>query len=112
MSEPNPSSSGIDATGLRERLPQNPDAPQKAESVETSQHAVRALNEQEAKEDKDEKDKKTYGRTPDGTGAYLITNIIPPSVEQIQMKRTTARTTARRGANEVICGDEEEEAVG
>jgi len=61
---------GIDASGLRERLPQKPDAPQKAESVETAQDAVKALNEQEAKQDKDEKDKKTYGRTPDGTGAY------------------------------------------
>lgn len=59
---------GVDASGLRERLPQQPDAPQKAASVETAQDAVRQLNQQEA--DKDEKDKRTYGRTPDGTGAY------------------------------------------
>lgn len=61
---------GIDAGGLRERLPQQPDAPQKATSVETAQDAVRQLNSQE--EGKDEKDKRTYGRTPDGTGEYLV----------------------------------------
>ena len=69
MSEPN-GTPGVDASGLRERLPNKPDAPQKAESVETAQDAVRALNDKEAKEDKDEKDKRTFGRTPDGTGAY------------------------------------------
>ncbi|TKA83150.1 Phosphatidylethanolamine N-methyltransferase [Friedmanniomyces simplex] len=58
---------GVDASGLRERLPQQPDAPQKAESVETAQEAVRALNDNEAKEGKDEKDKRTFGRTLDGT---------------------------------------------
>ena len=61
---------GIDVSGLRERLPQNPDTPQKAESVESAEHAVRQLNEQEQNEVKDEKDKKTYGRTLDGTGEY------------------------------------------
>ena len=70
MSQPNGSAVGVDTSGLRERLPQQPDAPQKAESVETAQEAVRQLNEQEQKGDKDEKDKKTYGRTPDGTGEY------------------------------------------
>lgn len=59
-----------DASGLRERLPQKPDAPQKAESAETAQDAVKKLNDQEAKAEKDEKDKRTFGRTPDGTGAY------------------------------------------
>ena len=76
MSETN-GSTGIDASGLRERLPQKPDAPQKAESVETAQDAVKSLNEQEANLDKDEKDKKTYGRTPDGTGAYTPPHQLP-----------------------------------
>ena len=71
MSQPN-GIHGIDASGLRERLPQNPDTPQKAESAETAQEAVKQLNEQESKEGKDEKDKKTYGRTPDGTGEYPV----------------------------------------
>lgn len=61
---------GVDASGLRERLPQQPDAPQKASSVETAQDAVRQLNQQEA--GKDEKEQRTYGRTPDGTGEYLM----------------------------------------
>ena len=69
MSQPN-GTPGIDASGLRERLPQNPDRPQKADSVETAQKTVQQLNEQEAKGNKDEKDKKTYGRTLDGTGEY------------------------------------------
>lgn len=62
---------GVDASGLRERLAQQPDAPQKASSVETAHETVRALNEQEAKGGKDEKERKTYGRTPDGTGEYI-----------------------------------------
>ena len=71
MSQPN-GHPGIDASGLRERLPQNPDTPQKAESVETAQKAVHELNEQEKKDDKEEKQKKTFGRTPDGTGEYCV----------------------------------------
>lgn len=71
MSLPN-GTPGIDASGLRARLPQKPDQPQKAESVETAQEAVHYLNEQEKRENKDEKDKKTYGRTPDGTGEYHV----------------------------------------
>lgn len=71
MSQPN-GTPGIDASQLQEKLPQNPDAPQKAESVESAQEAVSRLNEQESKGDKQEKDKKTYGRTPDGTGEYLV----------------------------------------
>lgn len=70
MSLPN-GTAGIDASGLRERLPQNPDQPLKAESGETAQKAVQQLNEQESAK-KDEKQKKTYGRTPDGTGEYLV----------------------------------------
>ena len=71
MSLPN-GTPGIDASGLRERLPQKPDQPQKAESVETAQKAVHQLNEQEKSADKDEKHKKTFGRTPDGTGEYSL----------------------------------------
>ncbi|KAK1060261.1 phosphatidylethanolamine N-methyltransferase [Friedmanniomyces endolithicus] len=58
---------GVDVDGLRERLPQHPEAPQEAESVEAAQEAVKTLNEDESKKGKDDKDKKTYGRTPDGT---------------------------------------------
>lgn len=63
---------GVDASGLRERLPKKPDSPVKALSVETAQDAVKQLNDQEAKENKDEKERKTFGRTPDGTGEYLL----------------------------------------
>lgn len=56
--------------GLRERLPHRPESPVKAENADVAQEAVQVLNEQEAGQEKDEKDKKTYGRTPDGTGAY------------------------------------------
>lgn len=62
---------GVDASGLRERLPNKPEAPQKAESAETAQQAVRALNEQEQADGKEEKDRKTYGRTLDGKGEYF-----------------------------------------
>jgi hypothetical protein len=61
---------GLNVEGLRERLPQQPEAPVKAENVDVAQDAVKELNEQQASEQKDEKDKKTFGRTPDGTGAY------------------------------------------
>ena len=66
-------SAGIDASGLRERLPQQTDAPLKAESADAAQDAVRQLNQQEQSQDKDEKEKKTYGRTSDGTGEYYST---------------------------------------
>ena len=61
---------GVNVEGLRERLPHQPEAAVKAENVNTAQDAVKVLNEQQASEEKDEKDKKTFGRTPDGTGAY------------------------------------------
>lgn len=61
---------GANMDGLRERLPQQPQSPVKAEKVDVAQKAVQELNEQQAGQEKDEKDKKTYGRTPDGTGAY------------------------------------------
>lgn len=63
---------GIDANGLRERLPNKPDAPQQAESLESVQAAVRALNAKEQQEEKEEKEKKTYGRTPDNTGEFSV----------------------------------------
>ena len=59
---------GISVDGLRERLPNKPDAPQKAKNSQAAQDAVKALNEQESKDGKDEKEQKTYGRTPNGTG--------------------------------------------
>jgi hypothetical protein len=61
---------GVNVEGLRERLPHQLEAPVKAENVNAAQDAVKVLNEQQASEGKDEKDKKTFGRTPDGTGAY------------------------------------------
>ena len=61
---------GVNVEGLRERLPHQPGAPVKAENVDAAQDTVKVLNEQQASEEKDEKDKKTFGRTPDGTGAY------------------------------------------
>ncbi|EME40692.1 hypothetical protein DOTSEDRAFT_74291 [Dothistroma septosporum NZE10] len=67
MAEPNGGPPGHDVSGLRERISQRPEMPQKAQSVDTAQEAVHALNAQEAAQNKQEKDKKTYGRTPDGT---------------------------------------------
>ena len=64
------SSLGSNAEGLRERLPHQPKAPTKVDSVDTAQDTVKVLNEQQASEKKDEREKKTFGRTPDGTGAY------------------------------------------
>jgi len=61
---------GVNMEGLRERLHQQAEAPVKAENERTASDAVKTLNEKEAGEQKDEKDKKTFGRTPDGTGAY------------------------------------------
>lgn len=63
---------GVNVDGLRERLPHQPEAAVKAANVNAAQDAVKVLNEQQAGEEKDEKDKKTFGRTPDGTGAYNI----------------------------------------
>lgn len=66
---------GVNMEGLRERLPSQPEAPIKAANADEAQDAVKILNEQEASEEKDEKDKKTFGRTPDGTGAYKIPSL-------------------------------------
>lgn len=60
--------SGVDAGGLRERLPKKPDVPQQADSTEAAQDAVKTLNNKEEEMGKSEKEKKTYGRTLDGTG--------------------------------------------
>ena len=68
MSEPNGGGAGLDASGLRERLTQKPDAPQQGLSIETASDTVKALNREEEQNGKSEKDKKTYGRTLDGTG--------------------------------------------
>ncbi|KAK0853979.1 phosphatidylethanolamine N-methyltransferase [Friedmanniomyces endolithicus] len=62
---------GVDVNGLREWLPQHPEAPLKAESVETAQEAVKTLNEDESKNGEGDKDMKTYGRTPDGTDVWI-----------------------------------------
>ena len=60
----------IGAYGLRERLPNDPAIPQQAASSKTAQSAVKALNDDEEKKGKTNEEKRTYGRTPDGTGAY------------------------------------------
>lgn len=51
--------------GLRERVPSTP-------LTDEASKKVRELNDQEA--GKLEQDRKTYGRTPDGTGASYRTN--------------------------------------
>lgn len=58
----------VSSAQVRERLPQNPEQPQQVASTEEARKAVRQLNDQEAS--KNDKDKRTYGRTPDGTGAF------------------------------------------
>lgn len=68
MTEPNGSSMGLDASGLRERLAPKPDSPHQPLSAETASDTVKALNREEERMGKSEKDKKTYGRTLDGTG--------------------------------------------
>jgi hypothetical protein len=73
---------GVNVEGLRERLPQQAEAPIKAENTQAASDAVKALNEKEAGEQKDEKDKKTFGRTPDGTGAYK-TDTLPRWIERL-----------------------------
>jgi phosphatidylethanolamine N-methyltransferase len=75
MGEPN-GTLAVDTSGLRERLPKQPDAPQQAESIQTAQEAVKEMNAQEQEKGKDEKNTRTYGRTPDGTGEYLRTRIL------------------------------------
>jgi hypothetical protein len=74
---------GLNVEGLRERLPQQAEAPPaNAEHAQTASDSVKALNEKEAGEQKDEKDKKTFGRTPDGTGAYK-TDTLPRWIERL-----------------------------
>ena len=63
---------GIAADGLRERLPNDPAKPQQAKSSESAQAAVKSLNDNENKTNKNEEEKRTYGRTPDGTGAFTL----------------------------------------
>ena len=76
MSEPNGGGAGLDASGLRERLTQKPDAPQQGLSIETASDTVKALNREEEQNGKSEKDKKTYGRTLDGTGESSLPGLL------------------------------------
>ena len=64
--DPAPASAGE----LRDRLPQKPEQPQQASTTDEAQKTVKGLNDQEST--KLDKDKRTYGRTPDGTGASLL----------------------------------------
>jgi len=76
---------GVNTEGLRERLAQQAEAPVKTGNVHTASDAVKTLNEKEAGDQKDEKDKKTFGRTPDGTGAYK-TDTLPRWIERLDSK--------------------------
>jgi len=91
-------SQGISSDGLRERLPQRPDAPQQAKDTESASDAVKALNAQAvtSNEGKDEKDKKTYGRTPDGIGAYQQPPVAAPGSRALYGKYTVATRASIR----------------
>ena len=59
-----------DVSELRERLSNKPEKPRKAISIEAAKEVVKELNNAEDKHnDSKSKEKRTYGRTPDGTGA-------------------------------------------
>lgn len=85
------SSTGLEDTngsaGLRERLPNDPSKPQQASSVESAKTAVKAMNDKEDATGKSEEEKRTYGRTPDGTGA-LHTSRQPASSTAVGQKGT------------------------
>jgi hypothetical protein len=92
---------GLNVEGLRERLPQQAEAPPaNAEHAQTASDSVKALNEKEAGEQKDEKDKKTFGRTPDGTGAYK-TDTLPRWIERLDDSnaRGSIYTITRKAKN-------------
>ena len=90
---------GVNVDGLRERLPHQPEAPVKAANVNAAQDAVKVLNEQQAGEEKNEKDKKTFGRTPDGTGAYK-TDTLPRWIERLDSNaRGSIYTITRKAKN-------------
>lgn len=90
---------GLNVEGLRERLPQQAEAPVKEEHAQTASDSVRATNEKEAGEQKDEKDKKTFGRTPDGTGAYK-TDTLPRWIERLDSNaRGSIYTITRKAKN-------------
>jgi hypothetical protein len=73
---------GVNVEGLRERIPHQAEAPVKTEDTHVASDSVKELNAKEAGEQKDEKDKKTFGRTPDGTGAYK-TDTLPRWIERL-----------------------------
>lgn len=106
---------GVNMDGLRERLPSQPEAPIKAANADSAQDAVKILNEQEASEEKDEKDKKTFGRTPDGTGAYN-----PPSaaleprtrgIATIQNQAKQAHKPSSLALSHILCSTNNTDAV-
>lgn len=70
-------SSGVDASELRRRLPQQPATAQHANSTEAAQEAVSDLNADEKASDKPEEDKRAFGRTPDGTGTLDAFTVFP-----------------------------------
>jgi hypothetical protein len=62
------------AEGLRQR-----NAPIRATNQEEARQAVLNLNAAEEKSDKQEEDRKTFGRTPDGTGTCLLSDLLVTS---------------------------------
>lgn len=60
----------IDSEQLRKRLPQQSSIPQQAGSTEAARKAVKSLNDARNGAENDDRAKRTYGRTPNGTGAY------------------------------------------
>jgi hypothetical protein len=90
---------GLDVEGLRERLPHQPEAPVKAETVNVAQDAVKELNEQQASEGKDEKDKKTFGRTPDGTGAYTRPSFSGPRASNVWYSQPKYDSKRKKATN-------------
>lgn len=61
--------SHLDSSELRQRLAKQPSVPQHADSENAAHEMVMELNAQEEKLDKHGGERRTYGRTPDGTGA-------------------------------------------
>jgi|TARA_R110002003_G_scaffold1264_3_gene22803 hypothetical protein len=67
MADENNAGTVADGSQLRERLSAKP---QHLRNADDAKRKVLELNDHEDKSKKDEQDKRTFGRTPDGTGAY------------------------------------------
>ena len=67
------------AEGLRARLQNSPSQSQQTSSASVARETVMAMNSEEARDTPDDRSKKTYGRTPDGTGAHMFDSNLHPS---------------------------------